>query len=181
MACLIFFLITFLSCVSMSDASELDSLFHPSTERIAGPVPAYLTRYIDDGIFDAEIKIWIDLKITSQVRISGVDIPRIHSHCDAERIKANEMKSFIGKLIGGRTVNLRDIRIDQVFNGVITSKGRPDVLSQRYLNVPTFDVSMKYVYVAKIETSDGIDISRSLIDADFARFRVKDAHFDWCN
>jgi len=178
---LIFVLMTFLSYASLSCASELDSLFHPSTDRVVGPVPAYITRYGDDGLFDVEIKIWIDLKINSQVRLAGIDVPHIRSHCEAERLKALNMKSFIGRLVGGRIVKLHDIRIDQVFNGVITSIRRPDVLSQRYSNAPVLDVSMKYVYVAKIDTFDGVDISKALIDADFARFRIKDTHFDWCN
>lgn len=107
---------------------------------IPGPVAAEVERVIDDDTVRVSAKIWVDQRISTAVRIYGVDAPELfRPQCEAERAAARQAKSFVEAIIGAG-VMLRDIS-HYKYGGRV---------------------------VARLETTGGIDIGAALLDAGLA-------------
>lgn len=107
---------------------------------IPGPVAAEVERVIDGDTVRVSAKIWVDQRISTAVRIYGVDAPELfRPQCEAERAAARKAKSFVEAIIDAG-VMLGDISHDK-YGGRV---------------------------VARLETTDGIDIGAALLEAGLA-------------
>ena len=50
--------------------------------------PAEVIRVLDGDTFEARVRIWPGMDITTRVRLRGIDAPEMHARCDDERVKA---------------------------------------------------------------------------------------------
>ena len=82
---------------------------------LAGPVSAHVVRVIDGDTIAVEAQIWINQRIDIDVRLAGIDAPEIgsHAHCDFERDKASQAKSYLASLIGDQDIRLTSIETDK--------------------------------------------------------------------
>lgn len=79
-------------------------------DRLAGPIPATVERVIDGDTIVVRARIWLDMEITTHVRIADIDTPELRRPgCPAERAKAEEAKALVERLIGPGAVTLFDV------------------------------------------------------------------------
>jgi len=107
---------------------------------IPGPVAAEVERVIDGDTVRVSAKIWVDQRVSTAVRIYGVDAPELFRPlCEAERETARKAKALVEAIIG-QGVMLRDISHDK-YGGRV---------------------------VARLESADGTDIGAALLEAGLA-------------
>ena len=56
-----------------------------AAERLAGPIPVESARVIDGDTVEVVARVWLDQRITTRVRILGIDTPERRGKCQAER------------------------------------------------------------------------------------------------
>ncbi|MGV8997690.1 MAG: thermonuclease family protein [Parvibaculaceae bacterium] len=97
---------------------------------IAGPVAATLVNVVDGDTLTLTAHIWISQTIEMKVRLLGIDAPELKGECEAERVKARAAKAYLGELVRGRTLTMREVRNDK-YGGRALAKveaaGRGDV------------------------------------------------------
>ncbi len=57
-------------------------------EPIRSGYPADVIRVIDGDTFEARVRVWPGMDVTTKVRLRGIDAAELHARCDAERTKA---------------------------------------------------------------------------------------------
>lgn len=94
---------------------------------IDGPVAAEVVRVIDGDTVLVEAMPWPDHKVSTYVRLRGIDAPELRSKCPAFRKAAQVSKSELASLIGSeRLVQLTAISGDKYFGRVVADLTLPD-------------------------------------------------------
>ena len=95
---------------------------------IDGPISAELLRVIDGDTIEVRARIWLDLDLTTRVRLAGIDAPELNGGCAEERRLAGMAKLALTEALGAGPVWLADIRRDKyggrVVAEVMLSDGR---------------------------------------------------------
>ena len=87
---------------------------------IDGPVAAEVVKVIDGDTVLVEAMPWPDHKVSTYVRLRGIDAPELRSKCPAFRKAAQAAKSELANLIGNeRLVQLTAISGDKYFGRVV--------------------------------------------------------------
>ena len=60
---------------------------------LPGPIPAALVRVIDGDTIEVRARIWLDLDLTTRVRLAGIDAPELNGACPEERRRAEEARA----------------------------------------------------------------------------------------
>ena len=55
---------------------------------LRGGHPAEVLRVIDGDTFEARVRIWPGMDVTTKVRLRGIDAPEMRARCEDERVKA---------------------------------------------------------------------------------------------
>ncbi|MGV8937653.1 MAG: thermonuclease family protein [Allorhizobium sp.] len=91
-----------------------------SRQHIAGPVGAELIRVIDGDTLLVAAAPWPDHRITTYVRLRGIDAAEIRARCEATRIEAQQALVALTELVGSTgTLSLSDISGDKYFGRVV--------------------------------------------------------------
>lgn len=120
---------------------------------LAGPIPAALVRVVDGDTIDVRARIWLRQEVETKVRLLDIDAPELKGHCASERKRALEAKRFVETLLASGALILRDVRFDK-YGGRV---------------------------VARIETPDGRDLGRALIEAGLGRAYDGHRRQPWCD
>lgn len=133
----------------------LTSLPAAVAEPLPGPVPAELVRVIDGDTVEVRAHIWPGHYVQTRVRLAGVDTPETYRPgCPAERAAGEAARAFTESWLltedGYARVGLKDVDLGSFAGRVI----------------------------ARIERSDGADLSAALIAARHAVPYGQDA--PWC-
>jgi micrococcal nuclease len=95
---------------------------------VPGPISAELLRVIDGDTIEVRARIWLDLDLTTRVRLAGIDAPELNGGCAEERRLAGMAKLALAETLGSGPVWLADIRRDKyggrVVAEVMLSDGR---------------------------------------------------------
>jgi micrococcal nuclease len=95
---------------------------------LPGPIPAELIRVIDGDTIEVRARIWLDLDLTTRVRLAGIDAPELNGACPEERRLAEAARAVLSELLGAGPVWLAAIQRDKyggrVVADVLTSDGR---------------------------------------------------------
>jgi micrococcal nuclease len=95
---------------------------------VPGPISAELLRVIDGDTIEVRVRIWLDLDLTTRVRLAGIDAPELNGGCAEERRLAGMAKLALTETLGSGPVWLADIRRDKyggrVVAEVVLSDGR---------------------------------------------------------
>jgi endonuclease YncB( thermonuclease family) len=87
---------------------------------IDGPVAAEVVKVIDGDTVLVEAMPWPDHKVSTYVRLRGIDAPELRSKCLAFRKAAQQAKSELASLVEGeRMVQLTAISGDKYFGRVV--------------------------------------------------------------
>ena len=127
-------------------------------ERLAGPVPAVVTRVVDGDTLEVRARIWLGQDLAIRVRLAGIDAPEAGSRCAEERALALRARAFLAERLipepGGPPplVRLRDIR-----NGKYAGR-----------------------VLARVEASAGLDLGAALLAAGLARRYDGGRRVPWC-
>jgi micrococcal nuclease len=62
-------------------------------EEVAGPVRADVVRVLDGDTIEISAQVWLGLRLTSHVRIRGIDTPEIRGECASEKLMAAHSSS----------------------------------------------------------------------------------------
>ena len=100
--------------MALGGQSEATSRF------IAGPVEAEVVRVIDGDTVLVEAMPWPDHRISTYVRLRGIDAPELKSRCAAFRASARQAQEHLMALMEGQTrVTLTAISGDKYFGRVV--------------------------------------------------------------
>ena len=87
---------------------------------LGGPLTARVLRVIDGDTIAVEVRLWLDLHLTTLVRVAGIDAPELNGSCERERSLANAARTFLDKRLAGNVVRLSDIQRDK-YNGRVVA------------------------------------------------------------
>jgi micrococcal nuclease len=97
---------------------------------LRGGHPAEVGRVIDDDTFEARVRIWPGMEITTRVRLRGIDAPEMHARCEDERAKALAARDALVRILNEGTVGVARIGQDKYGGRVdadVSTAGTSDV------------------------------------------------------
>jgi endonuclease YncB( thermonuclease family) len=115
--------------VILPAGSTIRTIEHAPTILRSGH-PADVLRVIDGDTFEAKVKIWPGMEMTTRVRLRGIDAPEMSARCDAERIKAVAARDALAKILSEGTVGVSRIGQDKYGGRVdadVSASRTPDV------------------------------------------------------
>jgi micrococcal nuclease len=89
-----------------------------AAEIVPGPLPADLIRVIDGDTIEVRAHLWLELELTTRVRLWGIDAPELDGICPAERDLAKSAREFLARSLSA-TLALRDVRPDKYGGRVV--------------------------------------------------------------
>ncbi|MEP7030013.1 MAG: thermonuclease family protein [Pseudolabrys sp.] len=75
--------------------------------------PAEVMRVLDGDTFEARVRIWPGMDITTRVRLRGIDAPEMHARCDDERVKAIAARDALVRILAEGGVGISRIGQDK--------------------------------------------------------------------
>jgi endonuclease YncB( thermonuclease family) len=93
---------------------------------IAGPVAAEVVSVIDGDTLTVRARIWLDLEMTVNIRIRGIDAPEVRGHCAREKILAAAATERLGEVAGAGSVQLSNIGKDKYFGRAVADVTTPE-------------------------------------------------------
>ena len=115
--------------------------------------PAEVLRVLDGDTFEARVRVWPGMEITTRVRLRGIDAPELHARCDDERAKALAARDALARLLAEGSVGISRVGQDKY-------GGRVD---------------------ADVSTARTPDVSASLLESGFARRYSGGRRASWCS
>jgi endonuclease YncB( thermonuclease family) len=121
-------------------------------EALAGPVRAEVLEVIDGDTIRVGAHIWLGQRVTTLVRLSGIDAPELKADCAEERRLAELARRLLRDRLGEGDVWLTDIEYEKFAGRVL----------------------------ARVATADGSDLSHGLLQAGLARPYDGGKRASWC-
>ncbi len=85
----------------------------PAVTQPRGGHPAQVVRVLDGDTFEARVRIWPGMEVTTRVRLRGIDAPEMHARCEGERVKAVAARDTLAKILSEGTVGVSRIGQDK--------------------------------------------------------------------
>ena len=102
----------------------------PEPFALRGGHPAELLRVIDGDTFEARVRIWPGMDVTTKIRLRGIDAPEMHARCEDERVKATAAREALARILNEGSIGVSGVAQDKyggrVDAGVSTAR-TPDV------------------------------------------------------
>jgi len=114
--------------------------------------PAEVVRVIDGDTFEARVRVWPGLDVSTKVRLRNVDAPELHARCPDELAKAQAARAALTTMLAAGGVTISRVGIDKY-------GGRVDAL---------------------VATRDTADISAALLTGGWARSYDGGRRGSWC-
>jgi endonuclease YncB( thermonuclease family) len=114
--------------------------------------PAEVVRVLDGDTFEARVRVWPGMDITTRVRLRGIDAPELHARCDDERVKALAARDALARLLAEGSVGIARVGHDKY-------GGRVD---------------------ADVSTPRTPDVSATMLEGGFARRYSGGRRESWC-
>ena len=114
------------------DGASGPAIGRPSPPPIGGspqPIAARVLKVVDGDTFDARIEIKPGLRVTTRVRLRGVDAPELHAACDEERIGAEAAQRALRAILAEGGVTIHDLGEDKYGRllGTVATRATPNV------------------------------------------------------
>ena len=87
----------------------------------AGPLAATVTRIIDGDTFEARVRVWFGMEITTLVRIRGFDAAERKARCEAETELAEQAVLLLADFLATGPVTLGDVGLDKFGGRVLAT------------------------------------------------------------
>jgi endonuclease YncB( thermonuclease family) len=114
--------------------------------------PADILRVIDGDTFEARVRAWPGLDVTTKVRLRGIDAPELRAVCAEERRTAEAARERLQAMLARGRVAIADVSLDK-YGGRV---------------------------VASVSTVDVADVAAALIEAGLARSYAGGGRVGWC-
>jgi micrococcal nuclease len=88
----------------------------PSSSRgghAAQMLPTQVLRVIDGDTFEARVRIWPGMDVTTKVRLRGIDAPEMHARCDGERTQAIAARDALARILSEGAVGVAGVAQDK--------------------------------------------------------------------
>ncbi len=92
--------------------------------------PAEVLRVIDGDTFEARVRVWPGLEITTKIRLRGIDAPEMQGRCDEERAKAIAARDALQAILNQGDVGVSTVTLDKYGDRVVANasiRATPDV------------------------------------------------------
>lgn len=124
----------------------------PASAPMRSGHPAEVLRVLDGDTFEARVRIWPGMDVTTRVRLRGIDAPEMHARCDDERVKAEAARGALAAMLKEGGVGISNIGQDKY-------GGRVD---------------------ADVSTAVTADVSAALFERGYARRYGGGKRQSWC-
>ena len=114
--------------------------------------PAELLRVIDGDTFEARVRIWPGMDVTTKVRLRGIDAPEMRARCEDERVKAVAAREALTRMLEQGGIGITGVGQDKY-------GGRVD---------------------ADVSTAGTADVAAAMLDGGFARRYFGGRRASWC-
>jgi endonuclease YncB( thermonuclease family) len=74
---------------------------------------------LDGDTFEARVRVWPGLEITTKVRLRGIDAPELRARCAEERIRAEAARDALAALLAQGPVGIRHVSLDKYGGRVV--------------------------------------------------------------
>lgn len=115
--------------LSPADGRAVAELPRPPVELRSGH-PAEVLRVHDGDTFEARVRIWPGMEVTTKVRLRGVDAPEMRGKCEVERSMALAARDALARLLAEGHVGIARIGQDKYGGRVdadVSTAGTPDI------------------------------------------------------
>jgi endonuclease YncB( thermonuclease family) len=68
---------------------------------------------LDGDTFEARVRVWPGMDITTKVRLRGIDAPEMRARCAEERIKAEAARDALSSLLARGQVGISGVGLDK--------------------------------------------------------------------
>lgn len=102
----------------------------PAPSALRGGHPADLLRVIDGDTFEARVRIWPGMDVTTKIRLRGIDAPELHARCEDERVKAIAAREALLRILNQGTIGISGVAQDKYGGRVdadVSTARTPDV------------------------------------------------------
>ena len=92
--------------------------------------PAEVIRVLDGDTFEARVRIWPGMDVTTRVRLRGIDAPEMRARCENERAKALAARDALTRILSEGNVGIARIGQDKYGGRVdadVSTARTPDV------------------------------------------------------
>ena len=83
--------------------------------------PADVVRVLDGDTFEARVRVWPGLEITTKVRLRGIDAPELRARCAEERVKAEAARGALSTILAQGRVAISQVGLDK-FGGRVLAE-----------------------------------------------------------
>lgn len=83
--------------------------------------PADLVRVIDGDTFEARIRIWPGLEVTTKVRLRGIDAPELTARCAEELARAQAARDALTAMLAPGDLAVAAVALDKYGGRVVAS------------------------------------------------------------
>ena len=102
----------------------------PAPSALRGGHPAELLRVIDGDTFEARVRIWPGMDVTTKIRLRGIDAPELRASCEDERVKAIAAREALLRILNEGSVGISGVAQDKYGGRVdadVSTARTPDV------------------------------------------------------
>jgi endonuclease YncB( thermonuclease family) len=84
-----------------------------TTSELRSGYPAQVLRVLDGDTFEARVRVWPGLDITTRVRLRRIDAPEMHARCSDERVKAEAARAALDALLAEGGIGISGVTLDK--------------------------------------------------------------------
>ncbi len=114
----------------MANAAPAAPPVSANSPTVLGTHPADVLRVLDGDTFEARVRVWPGLEITTKIRLRGIDAPELKAHCAEERTKAETAREALKTILAEGGVAVAHVGLDKYGGRVLadaTTRNTPDI------------------------------------------------------
>src|SRR3954466_14992994 len=93
----------------------------PASQTMLGSHPAEVLRVLDGDTFEARVRVWPGMEITTKVRLRGIDAPELKARCPEERSKAEAAREGLRAMLDEADIAITRVSLDKYGGRVVAS------------------------------------------------------------
>ena len=110
----------------MASPAPTPSAVSPASQAVSGTHPAEVLRVLDGDTFEARVRVWPGLDITTKIRLRGIDAPELKARCAEERSKAEAARDALAAMLGEGGVAVGHVGLDKYGGRVLADAATRD-------------------------------------------------------
>lgn len=80
---------------------------------------AEIVRVIDGDTFEARVRVWPGLEVSTKVRLRGIDAPELRARCAEERMRGEAARDALAALLARGPVGISQVNLDKYGGRVV--------------------------------------------------------------